>query len=52
MFYNIQIWTAVECNGATYWTVVTSYKPKAKITPETIFPRGPLGPREIWGFQE
>ena len=27
--------------------------PKAKITPETlIFPQGPLGPKQIWGFQE
>ena len=27
----IQIWTAVECNGAIYCTVVTSYCPRPKL---------------------
>ena len=28
---SIQIWTAVECNGATYCTVVTSYCQRPKL---------------------
>ena len=42
-----QIWIAVECNGAIYCTVVTSYCPRPKILLKPSFSRGLLGPREI-----
>jgi len=31
MLNNIQIWTAVEYNGAIYFTVVTLYCPRPKL---------------------
>ena len=36
----IQMWTAVECNGAVYFTVVMSYCPRPKLLVKpSYFPR-------------
>ena len=47
---NIRIWTVVECNGAIYCTVVTSYCPKPKLL-KPSFPRAfrPEGNMRIEG---
>jgi len=48
----IQIWTAVECNGAIYFSVVTSYCPRPKLhVKPSYFPRAfrPVGNMRVEG---